>query len=807
MQSIMQNVRYALRQLRKSPVFTLTAVLTIALGIGANTAIFTVVYATLLAPMPYPEPDQLVIVWSKIQGFHNSIAAQDFVDWKNQNKSFQDLNAWTGGSFNLATKDQPEYVEGQQTTPGMFKMQGLRFQFGRDFLPEEGVVGKERVVILVNKMWKRLGSDPNIIGKQVKIDGYPYTVVGVLAPGIVDRQDQWLIVPLAFKPDQLNHDFHWLLAMGRLKPGVTVKQAQADMDSVTANLAHAFPKSNKGWGSFVEPLRNDFLPKERIQTLWMLLGAVGFVLLIACVNVANLQLAKGTTRQKEVAVRSALGATRRIIFAQFLTENIVLALAGGVLGVGVGALCLRGLIAIMPLGTIPSEADLKLNLPILLFSFVASTLAGLLFGCAPAWYAMRVDPGEALKEGGRSGTGSGRHRLRRVLVVGEFALALALLTGAGLAIHSFWNLTQVDLGVTTTHVYSFFLPVPDARPKDPALIASYYQQMIESIKSVPGVLDVSAGTGLPLYGLGFGMPFTIAGQPELADPSQRPNAGFGMVTPDYFRTFGIQVIRGRSFTDQDKAGTVRVAMVNEAFVNKFFKGKDPLQQRLMVEELIPGVTKLGAAVSWQIVGEFHNVRSRGLREDNPEIAIPFWQIPWPNATIGVRTARDPAQMTKSIAAAVHAVDPMIALAEPKTMDEIKSDILAGDRFTMILYFSFAVVALLLAVVGIYGVMAFTVAQRKHEIGLRMALGASRGNVVSLVLKEALVLAFLGLGLGLVGAFLVGRAMHGTLYGVAAMDFGAVAVVALVLLTSAMVASWIPARRAASVEPMKALRIE
>ena len=807
MQSIMQNVRYALRQLRKSPVFTLTAVLTIALGIGANTAIFTVVYATLLAPMPYPEPDQLVIVWSKIQGFHNSIAAQDFVDWKNQNKSFQDLNAWTGGSFNLATKDQPEYVEGQQTTPGMFKMQGLRFQFGRDFLPEEGVVGKERVVILVNKMWKRLGSDPNIIGKQVKIDGYPYTVVGVLAPGIVDRQDQWLIVPLAFKPDQLNHDFHWLLAMGRLKPGVTVKQAQADMDSVTANLAHAFPKSNKGWGSFVEPLRNDFLPKERIQTLWMLLGAVGFVLLIACVNVANLQLAKGTTRQKEVAVRSALGATRRIIFAQFLTENIVLALAGGVLGVGVGALCLRGLIAIMPLGTIPSEADLKLNLPILLFSFVASTLAGLLFGCAPAWYAMRVDPGEALKEGGRSGTGSGRHRLRRVLVVGEFALALALLTGAGLAIHSFWNLTQVDLGVNTTHVYSLFLPVPDARPKDPALIASYYQQMIESIKSVPGVLDVSAGTGLPLYGLGFGMPFTIAGQPELADPSQRPNAGFGMVTPDYFRTFGIQVIRGRSFTDQDKAGTVRVAMVNEAFVNKFFKGKDPLQQRLMVEELIPGVTKLGAAVSWQIVGEFHNVRSRGLREDNPEIAIPFWQIPWPNATIGVRTARDPAQMTKSIAAAVHAVDPMIALAEPKTMDEIKSDILAGDRFTMILYFSFAVVALLLAVVGIYGVMAFTVAQRKHEIGLRMALGASRGNVVSLVLKEALVLAFLGLGLGLVGAFLVGRAMHGTLYGVAAMDFGAVAVVALVLLTSAMVASWIPARRAASVEPMKALRIE
>jgi len=807
MTNLLQNVRYAIRQLYKSPVFTLTAVLTLALGIGANTAIFTAVYATLLAPMPYPEPDQLVMVWSKIQGFHNGIAAQDFVDWKNQSKSFQYLNAWTGGSFNLATKDQPEYVEGQQTTPGFYRMMGVKFQYGRDFLPEEGVAGKEHVVVLVNKLWKRLGSDPNIIGKQLRIDGAPYTVVGVMAPGQPDRLDQNLIVPLVFKPEQLNHDFHWLLAMGRLKPNVSVKQAQADMDSVTANIAQAFPKSNKGWGAFVEPLKNDFLPKERIQTLWLLLGAVGFVLLIACVNVANLVLAKGATRQKEIAVRTSLGATRGNIFAQFLTENLVLALLGGLLGVGVGALCLRGLIAIMPRGTLPSEADLSLNLPVLLFSLAASTLAGLLFGCAPAWYATRVDPGEALKEGGRAGTGTGRHRLRRVLVVGEFALALALLTGAGLAIHSFWNLTRVDLGVTTFHVHTFFLPVPDARPKDPAQIGAYYKQMIESIKSVPGVLDVSVGTGLPLYGLGFGMPFTIAGQPDFADPSQRPNAGFGMVTPGYFRTYGIQVTRGRSFTDQDNAGSVRVAMVNEELVRKYFKDKDPLQQRLMVEELIPGVTKLGSAVSWQIVGVFHNVRSQGFREDRPEIAIPFWQIPWPDATIGVRTAGDPALMTRSIAAAVHAIDPQIALAQPKTMDEIKSDILSGDRFTMDLYFCFAALALLLAAVGIYGVMAFTVAQREHEISLRIALGASRGDVVGLVLKEAMVLALIGLGLGLVGAFFVGRAMHGTLYGVASIDYAAVGVVSLVLLLAALLASWLPARRAAAIQPMQALRGE
>jgi predicted permease len=807
MDTLRQNLRYAIRQLIKSPVFTLTAVLTLALGIGANTAIFTVVYGTLLAPMPYPEPNQLVMVWSKIQGDRNGISAGDFTDWKNQSTVFSDLCAFTGGSFNLATKDQPEYVEGQFTSPGMYKMLGVKFLLGRDFLPEEGTLGREHEVVLMNKMWKRLGSDREIVGKTIRIDGTPYTVVGVLAPGVADRLNQSLVVPLAFKPEQLNHDFHWLLAMGRMKPGVTIEQAQANMDAVTANIAKAYPKSNKGWGAIVHPLQNDFLPKERIQTLWILLGAVGFVLLIACVNVANLLLAKGTTRQKEVALRAALGASRRNIFAQFLTENLLLALTGGVLGIGVGVVALRGLVAIMPEGTLPSEVDLNLNIPVLLFSLAASTLAGLLFGCAPAWYATRVDPAEALKEGGRSGTGAGRHRLRRVLVIGEFALALTLLTGAGLAIHSFWNLTRVNLGVNTTNIETFFLPVPDARPKDPKQIAAYYQQMLASIKAVPGVLDASASTGLPITGPGFGMPFTIAGQPEFADPSQRPGSSFGMVTPDYFKTFGIQLTRGRAITDQDNAGSVRVAMVNEEFVNKFLKGKDPLQQRLMVEELIPGVTKLGAPISWQIVGVFHNVRRDGFRADYPEIEIPFWQIPWPSASIAVRTAGDPEIMTKSIAAAVHAVDPQIALAEPRTMDELKSLILSGDRFTMVLFGSFAVVALLLAAVGIYGVMAFTVAQREHEIGLRMALGASRGHVVNLILKEALLLAGIGLALGLVGAFFVGRALHSSLYGIGSMDFAATGAVAVVLVAASLVASWVPARRAAAVQPMRALRSE
>jgi predicted permease len=579
------------------------------------------------------------------------------------------------------------------------------------------------------------------------------------------------------------------------------------MDSVTANIAKDNPKSNKGWGAIVEPLHNDFISKQEISMLWILLGAVGFVLLIACVNIANLLLAKGTTRQREVAIRGALGASRNRIFAQFLTENLMLAIFGGGLGIGLGWALLRGIQAIMPPGTLPSEADLTLNLPILLFTLAASTLSGLLFGCAPAWFATRVDPAEALKEGGRSGTGAGRQHLRRLLVIGEFALALALLTGAGLAIHSFWNLTQVDLGVSTTNIQTFSLPVPDSRPKDPAMINAYYQQMIASIKSVPGVLDAAVSVGLPLEGSGFGMPFTIAGAPDFADPSQRPGAGFDMVTPDYFKTYNIPVLRGRAFTDQDNASSVRVAIVNKKFADKYFAGKDALKQRINVEELIPGVTKLGPYISWQIVGVFNNVRAGDFRDDRPEIVIPFAQIPWPSANIGVHTTGDPARVFRSIAAAVHSVDPQIALAEPHTLEEIKSLNLGSDRFIMTLMGSFALIALLLAAVGIYGVMAFTVAQREHEIGLRMALGASRERVVMLVLKEALILACIGLAIGLVGAFFIGRALHSALYGIGTVDYGAFAVVSFVLLAASMIASWLPARRAASVEPMRALRIE
>ena len=807
METLVQNLRFSLRMLGRNPGLTATVLLTLALGIGANTAIFTVDYATLLAPMPYPQPNQLVMVWSKIQTFHNGVSAGDYTDWKNQSSVFSYLCAWTGTSFNVATKDQPEYLQARITSPEMLQMMGEPLFLGRFFLPEEGVEGKNHVAILTHKFWVKLGSNPHIVGTTIRLDGQPYTVVGVQGPGIFDKGQEQLTVPLVFKPEQLNHDFHWLLVMGRLKPGITIKQAQQNMDSVTQHIAEVYPKSNKGWGSYVEPLKNDFLPKERIQMLWLLLGAVGFVLLIACVNVANLLLARGMTRQKEIAVRSALGAGRKTIFAQLLTESVLLALAGGALGVGVGYGMLQGLIAAMPRDTLPYEADLRLNIPILLFTLLATTMAGLLAGSVPAWYASRIDPAESLKEGGRTGTSAGKHRLRRILVVGEFTLALVLLAGAGLAIHSFWNLTRVDLGVKTDHVLTFFLPVPDQRSKDPAQISAYYRDILSRIDAVPGVQHAAAMTGMPLYGAGFGMPFTVVGGQTYADPSQRPGAGFGMVTPDYFATFGIRLVKGRQLNDQDTANSVKVMVVNEDFVKKWLKGKDPLRAQISVEQLIPGVTRLGPPQEWQIVGIYHNVHAADQRDENPEMLIPFWQIPWPQAGFGVRTAQDPLAMQRSIAAAVHSVDPEIALAQPETLDQIRTETMANEKFTLILFGTFAVVALFLAVLGIYGVMAFSVAQRSHELALRMALGATRGRVIGLVVREGVILAAVGLGLGLVGAYFVGRAMQSLLFGVKPLDVLAFVSVGVVLMASALLACYWPARRAASIHPMQVLRTE
>jgi len=804
---LLQNLRYGLRILRKTPGLTIIAVITLALGIGANTAIFSVVYSALIAPLPYPDSNQLVMVWSKVHAGRNSTAAADFLDWKRQNTVFQDLNAWTDANYNLATAERPEQIEAQMTTPGLYTMMGVKFAMGRDFTSEEGQPGKDHAVILFNRLWQRLGARPDIIGQQLRINGEPYTVVGVMAPGPTDRLSTQLVVPLAFKPETLNHDFHWLLVMGRLKPGVTIEQAQADMQVVTARLAKDYPQSNTGYGASVEPLKDDFLPRERIRNLWLLMGAVGFVLLIACANIANLLLAKGVSRRREVAVRSSLGATRRRVFAQFLTESLTLSMLGGIAGILLAFGMIKALLALMPHYDLPSEADVRISLPVLLFTFGATLVAGILFGCVPAWQASGVNLNETLKEGGRSGSASARHYARRLLVVTEFGLALTLLASAGLALHSFFNLTRLDLGIRTDHILTFDFPNTDKRIAQPEQIITFYHQLTDKLKAIPGVTNASVSTGMPVEGTYFGMAFNVVGQPQAMAGNQN-FAGFQMVSPEYVRTFGIQMVRGRSFNAADTEHSPRVAVVNENFVRRYLPSTDPLGQRITVQQLIPGVTNLGPPVEWQIVGVFHNVRGGDLRrDDRAEINVPFDQSPWPQVSIAVRTAADPLALSNSVAQVVKSLEPDVALANVKSMNQVVDDSLVGDRFLTLLYGTFAGVALVLAAVGIYGVMTFSVAQRTHEIGLRIALGAAREQVLSLILKEGLALAMIGSAFGLAGAFLVGRAMQGMWYGVGTVDLSAFTGVALLLLAAALFACYVPARRATKVDPMVALRYE
>jgi putative ABC transport system permease protein len=807
MGNLLSDLRYGFRTLRKNPGFAAVAVLALALGIGANTAIFSAVYATLLEPLPYPHSEQLVMVWSLVDGNKNVTAAGDYLDWVRYNSTFQYLGAWTGSSVNLSTSGRPERIEASTSTPGFQASMGHKFLFGRDFLPEEGEPGKDHVAILSNRLWRsRFASDPNIVGKQFEMNGQMSTIVGVLAPGPADHLNNQMYIPLAFKPDQKNHDFHWLLVLGRLKPGVTIDQANADMQNVAKRIAEENPKSNTGWSAKVEPLQNDFLDRDVIRALWLLLGAAGFVLLIACANIANLLLARATTRQREVAVRASLGASRGRLFGQFLAESLALSMIGCLVGTALAWILVRIIMATMPPYTLPSEADVRLSLPVLGFTIAASLLSGVLFGCVPAWQAAHMNLNDVLKEGGRGGSG-GRHGLRRTLVVFEFALALSLLTGGGLAIHSLWNVAHVDLGFKSDHLLTFFLPVPDGHLNDPAQIVNFYQQLRDRVTALPGVTAMSISEGMPMQGTNFGMPFTIEGH-DVADPSKRPGAGFNMVTPGFFDTFGIHVIKGRPLTEQDRAGGMQVAVVNEAFVKKYFAGVDPLSQRLLVEQLVPGVAKLGPASPWQIVGVYRNVKNGGAKGDGfPEIDVPFAQSPWPQAAIAVRTVGDPGAVSKSIADIVQSFDSNLPLAEVKTMDQIVDEAKGGDRFVALLFGGFAGLALILAALGIYGVMSFAVAQRTHEIGLRMALGADSSNVLKLILREGMLLAALGAALGLVGAYFVGRGMQSIFFGVGKIDFTAFSIVAVLLMMSAVLACWVPAHRATRVDPMQALRDE
>jgi putative ABC transport system permease protein len=805
---------FAVRGLLATPWLSAAAVVALAVGIGPNTAIFSVVYATMFAPLPYSNPDQLVRVSAMVGEVQDRISPAEYLEWKKRATSFQALEGFRPGrTLNLATPDAPEVVIARQVTTGGHSMLSERMWLGRDFRPDEGQPGKQHVVILTHRLWReRFGADRDVIGRDVRMDGIPYTVVGVFEPGSWDRAPANIWIPIAFTPAEIaNRQLGGsLIVDGRLKPGVTVAQAQQEMNLIAADLARQFPDANAKRTLRVVPLDTAILNSSRtmvagtrLQTLlWSLLAAVSFVVLMACVNVANLLLSRGVKREHETAIRAALGATRGRLVRLALIEGLLLAAIGGGMGVLASGWILQGVVAMLPPFTLASTVDPQLNLRVLLFALGATMFAGALSGAAQAWQVGRTNFNDTLKQAGRSGIGHGRRRLLHALVVIECALAVTLLGGAGLTILTFWNRTQVDLGVRTDQILTFGLRVNERRFSSSEEIDGFYRQILEKAQAVPGVATASISSALPLLGFGSARSFSIVGQPEDARAS-RPSAGVQMVTPEYFETFGIRVLQGRALNNRDGMSAQRVALVNERFVSLFLSGgdgRDPVGQRIAMDES-------GARVESHIVGVFRDVSNvEPFGEPKaPQIYLPFAQSPTAQAMVAVRTTTRPELLQSSLAAAVHAVDPALPLVSVRTMEQIVGERLAPDRFNIMLYGGLAALALILATLGIYAVMTFTVAQRTAEIGLRMALGAGHSQVRLQVLREGASLAAVGLLLGVSGAYALGRTMQSMLFGTGALNLPVILGTAVVLLVTALAACYVPARRASTVDPLIALR--
>ena len=807
----LRDLRFGWRILARNKGFTAVAVLALALGIGPNVAIFSVIYATFLAPLPYPHPEQLVVVWTKDRGEHAATRANDYLDYVAQSKSFERLDYESFTPVHV-TDENHEVMDGLTggTVTGSEYTQlfGLKMALGRDLQPSDDIAGNDHVALLTNRLWReRYHSNPQMVGKAVRINDQPYTVVGVLAPGMPDRNAyKHVIVPAVLTPGGTNDMMGMML--GRLKVGVSLQQAAAELTTIRARL----PSTQQGgvppeaFTVGVEPLRNDFLDKKLQRNLWLLLAAVGFVLLIACANLANLLLARGASRQRELALRSALGATRKEVFSQLVIESFALAAAGGLIGIALGWGLIRLVMAIMPdLATQSAEIVVQVNVPVLAFGVAASIVAGVLAGCAPAWQATRVNLSEILKQNSRSTSGASRMHLQRVLVVCEFALALTLLAGAGMTLHSFWNLTHVDLGVRTDHVLTGWMEGPPVTKVDPEKVNANTRVLLSKLNALPGVESATVTTSMPLQGHD-NVPFRIDGQ-AVAD-SARPTADFEEVTPGYFRTFGVQLIHGRLIEDSDRLDSPPVIVVSESFVKRYLPGRNPLEQRLVFDSYTSD-NKVGPPFSRQIVGVFHDVRNGEHLSDDvaPEMFVPFFQQPWPYSGLAVRTMGNPVLVSRQVRDALREIMPGVSLNEVQTLQQSVDKQLTGDRFSMLLFGSFAVLALGLAALGIYGVIAFAVAQRGHEIGLRMALGAQQSDMLLMVLTDAVKLSLYGIGFGLVGVLALGLLLRTTLFGVRSVDVASFGAVSLILLGVAVLASLVPARRSSQIDPMVALRQE
>jgi putative ABC transport system permease protein len=802
-EALIQDLRYGVRTLMKSPGFAFVAVLTLALGIGANTAIFSVVNGVLLRALPYYEPERLVMVWADrpilqaqigLDDFPVTVA--DFIDWRNQNQVFEQMAAMFAPRMNLTGGSEPESVVGLRASASLFPLLGVRLAAGRAFLPEEDRVGADLVVVISHGLWQqRYEADPNIIGQKIILDNEAYTIIGVTAPNFQfpRRGEVDLYLPTAFSPEQLNNRRRsFLTVLARLKPGITVQQASADMNSIARRLTEQYPHTNTGKGVRLTPLHQQTVGKARTALL-ILLGAVGFVLLIACANVANLLLARAAGRQKEMAIRAALGASRWRVVRQLLTESLLLATSGGAAGLLLALWGVELLLSVAP-DNLPRAYDIRLDTRVAGFTLLVSLLTGILFGLLPALQASKIDLSVSLKEGGRDAAGLLRRRLRGFLVVGEVALAFVLLVGAGLLIRSFARLTGVDPGLDPRGVLTMDILLPDAKYSGGRGTA-FFQQTLERVRALPGVEAAAVTNSVPLSGSHASTDFGIEGKP--APTQQTFNAGVRIISPDFFRTFRIPLVEGRLLAESDGANAPPVVVVNESLARIYFANEYPLGKRIKYK----GVFRL-------IVGVVVDVKYSALDEEaKPEFYLTIAQLPPTSMSMVVRTSGDPLQMLASVREQVWAVDKDIPITNIETMERLMTKSVAPRRFNLLLLGLFALVGLALAAVGLYGVMSYTVTQRTREIGVRMALGAQTGDVLRLVIREGMKLALIGVSLGLGGALALTRLLKTLLFDVSATDPLTFIVIAAVLIIVALLACWIPARRAASMDPLVSLRVE
>jgi putative ABC transport system permease protein len=810
MKTFLQDLKYGARMLWKSPGFTFIAVLALALGIGANTAIFSAVNTLILRPLPYRDSERLVTVWefNRTSNRHqNVINPGNFMDWRDQSQSFEGMAAFIDFRTNLTGKDEPLEVPAQAATTNLFQVLGVEPIKGRTFT-EEDAGSDANPVILGYNLWRtRFGGDPRIVGQKIILNSREATVIGVLPSGFqwhikkgsVTGKSAELWMPVKFNESERVRKGRGWSAVARLKPGVTVEQGQTEMNTIGARLEQQYSAFNTGWGVDVVPLREQFVGEIR-PALWILLGAVGFVLLIACANVANLLLARAAARHREIAIRTALGASRLRVVRQLLTESILLSAIGGALGLLIAWWGIELLLAFSPRDLVSLD-KISINPTVLIFTTTISVLTGIVFGIAPALEATRLNTSEMLKEGGKNIGGSPRaRRLSSAFVVAQVALSLVLLVGAGLMLKSLLRLQAVDPGFDADNLLTMRVILPARKYKEDAQVVTFFKQAIERIEALPGVKSAGTVNYLPFTGLAAATDFKIEGEPKPA-PGREPTTEVRVADKNYLGTMGIPVLRGRSFIEQEETEARHVVLINETLARKYFAGQDPIGRRLTIDMMDDPVPS-------EIIGIVGDVKHLSLdSETRPMVYWPHPELTYSGMTIVVRTTGDPLQLAAAAKNQIQAIDPNQPVSDIRTMNQWLSESVARARFNALLLGLFSVLALILASVGIFGVISYSVTQRTHEIGIRMALGASARDILRMVVGRGMLLALIGVGLGLVASFLLTRAMSSLLFNVSVTDPLTFILISLLLMVVTLVACYLPARRATRVDPMNALRYE